>query len=517
MSRAQLQSAQTSESVWSPQETVPRGDLLRVPLLGTFLKWRYSRRALQCCALAIALVMIGHAFFGPEMAPKNLSVLLTWVHFRGVVVCVLLLAGNLFCMGCPFLLPRDLIRKWISPKFTWPKMLRNKWPAIVLFVTVLFTYELWDLWSNPFLTGVLIVAYFALATLIDSLFKQASFCKFVCPIGQFNFLSSAMSPLEVKVRSTDICSSCKTKDCIRGVHETANNSASRQSRVTSSETQNPALPQLAVVQRGCELGLYQPRKVDNLDCTFCLDCVYACPHDNVGLLPRMPADDLAIDRSQSGLGHVGKRTDMSVLIVVFTFGALLNAFAMISPVYALEQWIANLFSLRVEWPILSSIFVFALILEPAILLGSAAWLSRKAASSNETLLSKINEFSRSLIPMGFGIWLAHYGFHFFTGFLTVIPVTQNAIKELTGQYLFGDPMWQLGGLPERFVYPLELGFMGLGLLGSLLVTWRIANKQSSDNHVLIALPWFVLHFALFLSALWIMSQPMDMRGTFLGG
>ena len=31
--------------------------------------------------------------------------------------------------------------------------------------------------------------------------------------------------------------------------------------------------------RGCELALVQPRKVGNMDCTFCMDCVRACPHD----------------------------------------------------------------------------------------------------------------------------------------------------------------------------------------------------------------------------------------------
>ena len=42
-----------------------------------------------------------------------------------------------------------------------------------------------------------------------------------------------------------------------------------------------------IAQRGCELYLFQPKKAGNLDCTFCLDCVKACPHDNVALLPTL--------------------------------------------------------------------------------------------------------------------------------------------------------------------------------------------------------------------------------------
>jgi hypothetical protein len=159
----------------------------------------------------------------------------------------------------------------------------------------------------------------------------------------------------------------------------------------------------------------------------------------------------------------------------------------------------------------------ALVLEPAVLLGSAAWTSRRLAGATESVLGVVNCFARSLVPIGFGIWLAHYGFHFFTGFLTVIPVTQNAVVEAFGWPLLGGPMWRLGGLSESVVYPLELGFMLLGLLGSWMVAWSIAADLSPHRVGAGFAPWAVLHLLLFASAVWIMTQPMDMRGTFLGG
>lgn len=479
-------------------------DLLRVPLVGRFLRWRGSRLALQIPVAMIGVVMIAHGFWGPDLAPKNLAALLTWVHFRGLVVLVLLVAGNLFCMACPFLLPRELARRWFRPRWEWPRRLRNKWPALVLFVLVLFVYELFDLWSSPLWTGVVIVAYFAAATAVDALFRRASFCKFVCPIGQFNFLSSTLSPLEVSVRDTGVCASCETKDCIRGVHNP---------HVGSPAAGRP----LPIVQRGCELALFQPRKVGNLDCTFCLDCVYACPHDNVGIRARLPGAELADEGLRSGLGRIERRFDLTALIAVFTFGALLNAFAMISPVYAVEQWIAARTGLRVEWPILSAVFATALIIEPAILLGGAAAATRFATGSRESVLAVVNRYARSLVPIGFGIWLAHYGFHFFTGFLTVVPVAQNAVLSALGTPFLGRPLWHWGGLPERIVFAMEVGFMSLGLMGSLGVAWSIARRTSGARAAPAFGPWAVVHGFLFISGLWIMAQPMDMRGTFLGG
>lgn len=491
----------------SPRPPNSRFDLLRVPLLGRFLRWHWSRVALQIPLLLLSGLMVAHAFWGPQLAPKNLASLLTWVHFRGLVVLVLLLAGNFFCMACPFMLPRNLARRFVPARWTWPRWLRNKWPAVILFVGVLFFYELFDLWGKPWWTGVLIVGYFALAFLVDALFTRASFCKYVCPIGQFNFLASTSSPLEVAVRDPDVCTSCKTKDCIRGRRAVPDSVSDRQ---TSSSD-------LPIIQRGCELALFQPRKVGNLDCTFCLDCVYACPYENVGILSRLPGETLGEGGSRSGIGNLDRRFDWTVLASVFVFAALLNAFAMISPVYVVEQAIAKATGLTVEWPILGALFFAALVIEPVVLLGGAAAVSRRLTGISESLLQIINRFARSLVPLGFGVWLAHYGFHFFTGMFTIIPVTQNAAEDAFGWPILGEPMWRMGGLPETIVFPMEIGFLGLGLLGTLLIAWRIATRFAPKTPGKAFAPWAAVGVLLFGTACWILTQPMNMRGTFLGG
>jgi hypothetical protein len=480
----------------SNQSSLPeRGfDLLRLPLLGDVLRWRHARTLFQVPVFLVAIAMVLHGLFGPSLAPKNLATILSWVHFRGLLVTTLLFAGNFFCLACPLMLVRNGVRKVFQPIWNWPRRLRNKWISIILLVSILFLYELFDLWSAPWLTAWLIILFFVTAAVIDSLFKHASFCKFICPIGQFNFVASTISPLEVKVRDQAVCTSCTTKDCIRGARN----------------------EELVVIQRGCELALFQPRKTGNLDCTFCLDCVQACPHDNVGILSRLPAEELTIDPLRSGLGFLSRRKDLAALSLIFCFGALLNAFGMVRPVYAFESWLAGVFGLNREAPILALIFFLFLVVEPVLLIGAAAWLTRRFTNQRGSVLGTAIRYSYALVPLGFGIWLAHYGFHFLTGLFTFVPVVQNAMVEL-GAPILGQPRWSLVGLPQNVVRVFEYGFLSVGLVGSLLVSRRLADAEQSNHRRAIFVVWALVSFVLWSAALWLMSQPMEMRGVMLTG
>lgn len=490
----------------------PRFDLLRVPLIGGFLRWRHSRTILQIPLFLVAVVMILHGLLGPTLAPKNLATVLTWIHFRGALVLVLLCAGNFFCLACPFMLVRNAARRLFRPRFNWPRALRNKWISVALFVVILFTYELFSLWSSPWWTASLAIAYFVAVLLIDGLFKHASFCKFVCPIGQFNFIASTLSPLEVQVRDHGVCDRCTTKDCIRGRRE----GGIKQAAPTTKSHATGNTTGLVILQRGCELALFQPRKVGNMDCTFCLDCVHACPHDNVGVTSRLPAAELMIDPIRSGIGYFSRRKDIAALALVFTFGALVNAFGMVSPVYAVEAWLGKLLSVSREAPVLGVIFILFLVVEPAILLGAAAWLTRALGGSKLALVPLAVRYSYSLVPLGFGMWLAHYGFHFFTGILTIVPVGQAALANL-GVHLFGAPLWTWTGLPARFVQPMELGFLLLGFVGSLFVVYQLAEEDCAQRPLRAFLPWATVCLLIGLASVWLMFQPMEMRAMLMGG
>jgi cytochrome c oxidase assembly factor CtaG len=463
--------------------TVSSFDLLRVPLVGRFLKWRHARLCLQLPLLLLAGLVIYDGLWGPPVGAMNLAGVLPWIHWRGLLILGLLVAGNVFCMGCPFLLPRTLARRWLPARWSWPRWLRNKWPAVLLIVGFLWAYEALALWDRPRWTACLALGYFAAAFVIDGLFRGASFCKYLCPIGQFNFVQSLASPLEVKARDPAVCDSCRTKDCIRG---------------------RDGIP-------GCELDLFLPRKAGNMDCTTCLDCVHACPHDNVGLIAGPPATGLWHDRQRSGVGRLGRRRDIAALVVVLVFGAFANAAGMVAPVADGLDWLAPRAGFHSPLPAITVFYLLALIVLPLMAVGGAAAVSRRWSRLEGGTLGVATRYAYALVPLGFGMWLAHYSFHFLTSYDTAVPVAQRfaADLDLTG---LGEPAWDCACCRPvtAWLLPLELLFLDVGLLLSLYTAYRLAPNWKA------LAPWAVLLVLLFAAGVWILFQPMQMRGTLLG-
>jgi polyferredoxin len=127
---------------------------------------------------------------------------------------------------------------------------------------------------------------------------------------------SLVSPLSVSVRNTAVCATYTGRECIRG---------------SDSGHAKSASVSLSISVPGCELELFQPAKRGNLDCTFCLDCVDACPHDNVGILTQSPSVALTDRRWGSSIGRVASRIDVAAMLALSSFGAFANAAGMTGP------------------------------------------------------------------------------------------------------------------------------------------------------------------------------------------
>jgi cytochrome c oxidase assembly factor CtaG len=436
-------------------------DALRLPVLGSLLRMPAARRAVQAGMLCAAAAVVMDGLLGPAMSPMNLAGVLPWTGWRGLTVVALLAAGNAFCFACPFMLPRAIARRLATPTRRLPRWMRTKWLAAVLLVLVFWATETFGLWDVPRATAWLIIGYFVAALLVDSRWRGASFCKYVCPIGQFQFVGSLVSPLEVRVRDPVVCSTCRTHDCIRG----------------------------SATRRGCELDLFLPRKAGSLDCTFCLDCVHACPHDNVGLLVASPGDTLVFDGRRSSIGRLSQRIDVAALALLLVLAAFVMAAAMVAPV--------------------SSPVLLALLAAPPLAVAGLA-------AAPPAVRERTCRFVLALVPLGFTMWTAHFLFHLVRGWGGMVLASERALADLG---VATAPRWSAGpgALGPGRLLGLELLLLDAGLLLTLWVGWRIARDAAPRLRRALALvaPCAGVAAALWAAGVWIVCQPMAMRGMMM--
>ena len=158
----------------------------------------------------------------------------------------------------------------------------------------LWAYEAFALWDSPWWTAWIALGYFAAAFVIDGFFRGAAFCKYVCPIGQFNFVQSLVSPLEVKVRDPPL-----------SAHRAGPRIAS------AAETTFPAA--------SCTCS--SPGKSGNLDCTFVSTAFTPAHMTTSASWPECPGKELWHESLSLRSRPVQPTPDLAALVAVLVFGA----------------------------------------------------------------------------------------------------------------------------------------------------------------------------------------------------
>src|SRR5262249_2755486 len=132
------------------------------------------------------------------------------------------------------------------------------------------------------------------------------------------------------------------------------------------------------------------------------------------------------------------RPDHAVLVFVIAFAAFANAAGMVAPVQACQDEVA--LSLGVEHFTAASLSFAVLFIVLPVMLTSIAvlWSSPSLGEWQGTLV----RYGYALLPLGFAMWLAHYGFHLATSYGSVVPTTQRLLADF-GLSAFGEPRWAL--------------------------------------------------------------------------
>ena len=470
-------------------------DLLRLPLLGRFLRWRHARLSLQVPLLLLAgLVDLRRsaraagrrdepgrrpavdplARPGDPGAARGRQRLLHGVPVHAAADARPPLAparagaGRGGCGASGW-------RSSCSPCFLW-------------------AYEAFALWDSPWWTAWIVARLLRRRpSSIDGFFRGASFCKYVCPIGQFNFVQSLVSPLEVKVRDPDVCASCRTKDCIRGARR---HPRLRAGPVPAAEVEQPGLHVL-------------PRLCPRLSARQCRHPRRAARAATCGAIPFAP-------------GSAGSASGPTWRPSSWSWSS--------APSPMPREWSARSWSGETGWrpllglrsPLLvtSLSYVLGLVVLPALMVGTAAALWPPVGPARDVTagggdavlvcagpagvrhvagalqLSLPDELRRGRSPRPSGSPATWAG---------PSSGSRSGRAPAAGRSRTGCPGWRsspsIWGCSSRCTRAI----------GS---PWLSRERASQALKVLA--PWAVLIVLLFAAGVWIVLQPMQMRGTLSG-
>ncbi len=249
-------------------------NLLEQKVVQTLVHSRFAQLILLLLTSLGYSLAIFTGLFGSPVGSANFSTIWVWLVWWGVFVILFLpFFGRLWCAVCPIPVAGEYIQRRsffggsfgqrikLSPKF-FPSQFQGMWISNSLFF--LFAVFAGKLTTDPRLTALTLIVLLLTSVITAVKFRERSFCRHICPIGGSIGVYSLTNPIELRVKSTEICKGHKSKDCVFGNEESF----------------------------GCPWMVYPGTLQSNQNCGLCMECVRACNLDNISLNLRLLDDDL---------------------------------------------------------------------------------------------------------------------------------------------------------------------------------------------------------------------------------
>jgi len=429
-------------------------ELTRSPLLKAALKFRWPQFILFALMLTGFLLAILSGFIGTPVGSRNFGIVFTWIAWWAVLILVAVpFLGRGWCAVCPIPLPGEWLQrgKLLGPGETgsgsgmnrrWPNKLRNIWLQNVTFtLAALFSSVIL---TTPVVSSVVLAAMLFLALGLALVFERRTFCRYLCPVSGFIGLYAQTAPIELRVKDKSVCAACVGKPCYNG-------NASGY---------------------GCPWDVFPGGLAKNTSCGLCLECLRACPYDNIAINTRPFGADLH--------KPAGRRMDEAFKAFIMLGAALVYAAVLLGQWGGLKAAAYAVGTLPwLGYAAAFLIFIFGLL--PALFLlavSAGRFLSRNPATPRQVFVS----FSYSLVPLGLTAWVA-----FSLSF--VLTNASYILVALSDPFGWG---WDLFGTAGQAWIPyltnvlpfLQVGILVAGLVWSVRTALKIAAESLAGRKVL---------------------------------
>ena len=363
-----------------------RLDLLR---LVPGLRWLVTRRWFQFAVvlpnLLVLFFFIIAGLFGSPIGNRNIVVTVVWILWWFLLITVMVpLGGRVWCMMCPvpaagewFARRRmagvrrsaESSRSLASGSLNrrWPHRYSGLWVQNLLFLALCTISTI--LVTRPALTAAVLLAMVAAAVAVHAVFRRRTFCRYLCPLNSWMSVYAMAAATEVRPLDTGRCTRCKDHSCIIGSKRAW----------------------------GCP-WLINPSKLDrNNSCGLCMECIKACPNENLTISARPPFSDVAISK----LDEAFLALIMVALVIAYTV-TLLGPWGTPrswSNVTEVGNWSGFMIHTVVVW-------VTALGLLPALWYGLARLARRLGDVRSVSVRDLFVRYSYMLVPLGLFAWVA---------------------------------------------------------------------------------------------------------------
>jgi polyferredoxin len=374
------------------ESSAPRTNLLALPVVGRFLRSRYFLGALITPTMLIFGFIVFVGLFG-EQTTANPAVLLTWILWWPAVIFTFFLLGRIWCAFCPFGYLGDLAQKLFSMQRKAPAILRNMWWRLGLFLALTWITTLWALDRWPQGTALLAVGLTLGAVTLAFVYEKRVFCRYVCPVGGVFGLYSMTAPLRLTVKDGHVCQhECDQKNCFQA----------------------------------CPWFQFPPTMERGAECSLCLDCVRACPHDNIALEKQPFASDLIHFQPHR------KSFDEFAAIAAVLGVALLQTVVMLSGWSGWEMRIGSWLDLAPGRLLYTIIFLSVGVIAPLLLLALVVWSSKSFSGVRTDFFRSLRTYAYSFLPLGLALHAAHNFHHLFGEGGAMWVGLKKALAQYTG-------------------------------------------------------------------------------------
>jgi len=409
-------------------------NILRIDWINRFLKSWVFPRVPQIFVGVILLITVLFLFLGPNNPESNAGLTLGWFIGWPLMFFSFFFLARTWCSVCSLAVPGTLLQNLIKPTRKTPLFIKNYsgWIMAILCIIVFWVEIVWDAYSNPYLTGGIILVITFGSVCFSVLYSRRIWCRYLCPLGAVNAIFSMPSVVELRSNSHVCLNRCQSHACFMGDADIT----------------------------GCPMFRHPYLVDNNRDCIMCGKCIKNCENSSIQLNLRLAPQELwALETP--------RRAD-SFLIV--SMGAIFFPFALQDQFSALVQYLVFLlgqFNITLPFHFVGSIAFFAIIFLFQVGYYAMVTVQSVYARMDKDFLLPL--FGYGFIPLILGGYMAVHLEFFVSGAGRIVP----NIQEFIGQIVSYE---NIRLISSDSTYVLQfLTVMG-GLLASLYATYRVIER-----------------------------------------